>query len=125
MLERLMTSQKQIVTENQIIFPTDKQSFVTAKEIFTPDEFYNHLKTLLPSNLYLHMNISLPYHSDDLKSLIISCHINLKITGISESGIKKNLGVLSNINIKGYTFKYTTTESSKGGTLIYIEKNIR
>ena len=49
MLERLMTSQKQIVTEIQIIFPTDKQIFVTAKEIFTPDEFYNNLKTLLPS----------------------------------------------------------------------------
>ena len=59
----LMTSPKQIIKENQVSFPNDKQSSVTANEIFTPDEFHNHLKTLLPSNLYLHMNIlSLPYH---------------------------------------------------------------
>ena len=44
-------------------------------EIFTPDEFHNHLKTLLPSNLYIHMNISLSYHIDDLKSLITNYQI--------------------------------------------------
>ena len=71
MLGSLMTSPKQIIQENQVIFPNDKQSSVTTKEVFTPDEFHNHLKTLLPSNLYLHMNISsLSYHINDLKSLI-------------------------------------------------------
>ena len=54
MLESLMTCQKQIIQENQVIFPNDKQSSVTANEISTPDEFHNHLKTLLPSNLYLY-----------------------------------------------------------------------
>ena len=70
----LMTSPKQIIQENQVIVPNTKQRSVTTNEIFTPDEFHNHLKTILPPNLYLHMNISsLSYHFDDLKSLITNC----------------------------------------------------
>ena len=73
MLGRLMTSPKQIIQENQVIFPNDKQSSVTTNEIFTPDEFHDHLKTLLPSNLYVHLKISsLSYHIDDLKSKLPS-----------------------------------------------------
>ena len=122
----LMTSPKQIIRENQVIFPNDKQSSVTINKIFTPDEFHNHLKTLLPSNLYLHMNISsLPCRIDDLKSLIRNCQVKPKTIGISECSLKKNLDVHSNISIEGYTFEYTTAESSKGGTLIYIDNNIR
>ena len=72
------------------------------------------------------MNISsLSKHIDDLKSLITNCQIKPKIIGISESGLKKNLDILSNINIKGYIFEYITTESSKGGTFIYIENKIK
>ena len=109
-----------------MIFPNDKQSSFTTNETSTPDEFHNHLKTLLPSNLYLHLNISsLPYPNDDLKSLITNCQVKPKITAITECSLKKNLDVLSNINIKAFTFEYTTTESSKGGTLIYIDDNIR
>ena len=90
MLGSLMTSPKQIIQENQVIFPNDKQSSVTTKEVFTPDEFHNHLKTLLPSNLYLHMNISSQsYHIDDLKSLITNCQVKPKIICISECRLKK------------------------------------
>ena len=113
MLGSLITSPKLIIKENQVIFLIDKQGSVTTNEIFTPDEFHNYLKTLLPSNLYLHMNIlSLSYNIDDLKSLITNCQVKPKIIGISERRLKKNLDVLSNINIKCYTFEYTTTESS-------------
>ena len=120
-----MTSPKQIIRENQVIFPNDKQSSVTINKIFTPDEFHNHLKTLLPSNLYLHMNISsLSCCIDDLKSLIRNCQVKPKTIGISECRLKNNLHVHSDISIEGYTFEYTTTESSKGETLIYIDNNI-
>ena len=47
MLGSLMITPKQFIQENQVIFPNDKQSSVTTNEIFTPDEFHNHLKTLL------------------------------------------------------------------------------
>ena len=109
-----------------MIFLNDKKSPVTTNEIFTPDEFHNHLKTLLPSNLNLHMNISsLPYHIDDLKSLITNCQVKPKTIGISECRLKESLDVHSNIGIEGYTFEYRTTESSKGGTLTYIDNNIK
>ena len=115
MLGSLMTSSKQLIQENQVIFPNDKKNSVTTNEIFTLDEFHYHLKASLPSNLYLHMNISsLSYYIDDLKSFITNCQVKLKIIGISESRLKKNLDVLLNINI-GYNFEYIVTESSKGG----------
>ena len=102
MLGSLMTSRKQIIQENHVIFYNDKQSSVTTNDIFTPDEFHNYLKTLLPSNLYLHMNISsLSYDIDDLKASIMNCQVKPKIIGISDCRLKKNLDVLSNINIEG------------------------
>ena len=62
--------------EKQAIVPNGKQNSpelpkVIMIEMFTPDEFHDHLKNLLPYNLYLHINIiSLPSHIDQLKNLI-------------------------------------------------------
>ena len=33
--------------------------------------------------------------------------------------------VLSNIDLNNYTFEFTPTDSTKEGTLIYIEKDLR
>lgn len=66
---------------------------------------------------------SLFYQIDDLESLITNCQVKLKMIDTSEYRRKKILDVLSKINIKCYTFEYTTIESSKGGSL--IESNIR
>ena len=40
-----------------------------------------------------------------------------KVIGISECRIRTGRLPLSNINIDDYTYEYTTTESSEGGTL--------
>ena len=122
MLRGLMTSPKQIIQENQMIFPSGKQSFFTTNETFIPDKFHNHLKTFLLSNLHLHMNISsLSYQIDDLKSLITNCQVKPKLVGISKCRLKKNLDVLPKINIEGYNFEYTIAESSKGRKLIDLD----
>ena len=63
------------------------------------------------------MNISLPYRTDDLKSLIINWQVKAKIIGISECRLKENIFFL-NIDIGGFIFEYTATEPSKGGTFI-------
>ena len=47
MLGSLMASPKQIIQENQVIFPNEKQSSVTTNEICTPNEFHNHLKNFI------------------------------------------------------------------------------
>ena len=48
------------------------------------------------------MNISsLSYDIDDLKASLMNCQVKPKIIGISDCRLKKNLDVLSNINIEG------------------------
>ena len=71
------------------------------------------------------MNISsLQYHIDDLRYLVK--HPNKpKIIGITECRLKKNRDVLSNIDLNDYSFEFTATQSTKGGTLIYIGNDLR
>ena len=72
------------------------------------------------------MNIpSLQYHSDDLRYLVASCPNKPKIIGITECRLRKNREVLSNIDLNYYYFEFATTESIKGGTLIYIQNDLR
>ena len=48
-----------------------------------------------------------------------------RIIGIFECYLKANQQSLSNISPQNYTYEFTSTESSKGGTLTYIDKNIK
>ena len=76
---------------------------------------------------YIHLKISsLSYHIDDLVSLITNCKTKPKVVGISESRMRTGRpSPLSNINTDNYVYEYTPTESSKGGTLLYIDKLLK
>ena len=50
--------------------------------------------------------------------------MNFDITAISETRITKNINNISNINLNNYAFEFTPTESSAGGTLIYIANHL-
>ena len=39
--------------------------------------------------------------------------------------VRKNVEALSNIDLNNYTFEFTPTDSTKEGSLIYIEKDLR
>ena len=71
------------------------------------------------------MNISwLQYYIDDLRYL--DKHPNKpKIIGITECWLKKNRDVLSNIDLNDYSFEFTATQSTNGGSLIYIGSDFR
>ena len=72
------------------------------------------------------MNISLlPYPFDILKYLLENCKSKPKVIGISECRIKVNRTLLSNINLKDYTYEWTHTEASKGGTFTYIDNKLK
>ena len=72
------------------------------------------------------MNISsLPYHFDDLKYLVENCRNKPKVIGIAECRLRTNRTVLSNIDLQDYTYEWTATAASKGGTLIYIDTKLR
>ena len=66
-----------------------------------------------------------PYHFDYLKYLVENCQSKPKATGITEYRLRTNRTVSSNIDLQDYTYEWTPTASSKGGTLIYIDTKLR
>ena len=57
--------------------------------------------------------------------LLLYCRKKQRIIGIFECYLKANQQSLSNISPQNYTYEFTSTESSKGGTLFDIDKNIK
>ena len=71
------------------------------------------------------MNISsISYHIDDLTAFINNCKIKPKLIGLSETRLRKNRQPLSNINLENYVYESTPTESSKDGTMLYVDKQL-
>ena len=118
---------KKIIQDNNLVFLNDQYRTARRNDSLTSDEFYENVKTISPTyNLYLHMNnSSLHYHIDDLRHLVKSYPNKPKIIGITECRMRKNREVLSNIDLDDYSFEFTATKSTKGGTLIYIESYLR
>ena len=48
-----------------------------------------------------------------------------KIIGISESRLLINKQPINNISLPNYVYEHTPTESGKGGTLLYIDQNLK
>ena len=72
----------------------------------------------------MHLNISsLSYHHLELYKLIAGMKIKPKIIGISEIRLQKNKQHITNISLPNYVYEHTPTESGKGGTLLYPDKN--
>ena len=61
---------------------------------------------------------------EDLEYLLKSTNINYDIIAISETRLMKNLKITKNINLKNYNFEYTPTESTAGGTMLYIPNHL-
>ena len=73
----------------------------------------------------LRLNISsLSSHINELKLLLSSFNENFDIICITESRITKSNLPTINIHIPGYNIEQTLTESSAGGTLIYISQKL-
>ena len=50
--------------------------------------------------------------------------IKPKIVGISETRLQKSKQHIANISLPNYVHEHTPTESSKEGTLLYLDKNL-
>ena len=48
----------------------------------------------------------------------------LHIMAVSETKISKKTSVISNVNLNSYSFESTPTESSAGGTMLYISNHL-
>ena len=71
-----------------------------------------------------HLNISsLPKHIDSLENLLSSSKINFDVIAISETRISSNNMCAHNLALDNYSFEYCPTESSAGGSGIYIRND--
>ena len=51
--------------------------------------------------------------------------IKPQIIGISESRLRINKQPINNISLPNYVYEHTPNESGKGGTLLYIDQNLK
>ena len=72
-----------------------------------------------------HINAcSLNKNFDDLQHLLSCTKKNFDIIAISETRITKQVSLLNNLNLNNYSFEFTPTETSAGGTLLYIANHL-
>ena len=97
-------------------------------KLHTPEELNESIKKLesKQNDMFLHLNISsLPYHHQELENLISNMSLKPKIIAISESRLKQDNNTINNISLPNYVIEHTPIKSGKGGTLLYIDKNMK
>ena len=71
-----------------------------------------------------HINASsLNKNFDDLQHLL-HCTKKIETIAISEKRITKQVSLLNNLYLNNYSFEFTPTETSTGGTLLYITNHL-
>ena len=90
-------------------------------------EYYDYSKSIPTSNVknksIFHMNIaSLSKHKEELEAALSLLDFQFDIIGITETKILKGVTPIISPSLDGYTIVSTPTESTKGGTSIYIKK---
>ena len=74
----------------------------------------------------VHLDIYyLSYHHLESYNLIFSLKIKPNIIEISEIRLQKGKEPITNISLPNYVHEHTPTQSDKGVTLLYKDKNIK
>ena len=72
-----------------------------------------------------HINsCSLPKNIEDLEYLLNSTSINFDVIAISETRIVKGKTPVNSLDLMNYSHEFCPTESSAGGTLLYIHNHL-
>ena len=61
---------------------------------------------------------------DELQDFLSRTKIKFDIIAISETRITKQVSLLNNLNLDNYSFEFTPTETSAGGTLLDIANHL-
>ena len=67
---------------------------------------------------------SLSKKMEDIELLLDSTQICFDVIAITETRIVKNKCSVNDINLTNYNYEYCPTESSAGGTLLYIGNHL-
>ena len=84
----------------------------------------NKLNNKSSLSLFHSNTCSLSKHFEDLKYLLDSTNLNFDVIAISETRITKNEAQINHIDLTKYSYEYCPTESSAGGTLLYIRNHL-
>ena len=108
-----------------VINSDDPENTVSSK-YYDTEELQNLKITNKSKSLSLfHINAcSLSKNFDDLQHLQSCTNKNVDIIAITETWITKNVSIANNLDIKNYSTEFTRTESSAGGTLLYIANHL-
>ena len=72
-----------------------------------------------------HINTCSPNKNfDNLQHLLSSTKNVFDIIAVSGTRITKQVSLLSNLNLNNYYFEFTSTETSAGGTFLYIANHL-
>ena len=85
------------------------------------------MKTPYKKNFLSLFDINTSYlskNSEDLDYMLKTTNTNFKIIAISQTRILKNTIIVKSINIPNFSYEYNPTESTTGGTLLYIEDHL-
>ena len=104
---------------------SDNPENTVSSKYYDIDELQN-LKINNSNSLSLfHINAcSLSRNFDDLQHLLSCTNKIFDIIAITETRIKENVSITNNLSIKNYSIEFTPTESSAGGTLLYIANHL-
>ena len=102
------------------------------EEFDNPAAYYEYKKfnKNFDQNIYngtniLHMNInSLSYKIDDFHTLLSQLSVKFGIIDTAKTRLKIHALRTTNINLQGYSVEHTPTESTCGGSFLYINNNI-
>ena len=85
------------------------------------------MKYLIKINHYpysIYNACSLNKNFDDLQHRLSCTKRKFDIIAISETRITKQVSLSNNLNLNNYSFEFTPTETSAGGTLLYIANHL-
>ena len=72
-----------------------------------------------------HINAcSLNKNFNELEHLLSCTNKNFDVIAVSETRITKNISLTNNLTMNNFSFEFTPTESSAGGTLLYIANHL-
>ena len=99
---------------------------ISSSKYYDIEEMHNIEIPQKNKSLFLfHINTcSLNKNFDDLQHLLSCTKTKFDIIAIRETRITKQLPLTNNLNLNDYSFEFTPTEASAGGTLLYITNHL-
>ena len=82
------------------------------------------MMVILVTSLF-HINTCyLTRNFEDLEYFLKTTNTNFDKIAVSETKLLKNTKIVKNVNIPNFSFEFTLTESTAGGTLLYIADHL-